>query len=105
MSRLRIRFNTHLKGGGVITFVGDRAYQAVHWETLAYDVFTDAYWPPIGTLGQERTKTGKSFLSTNTYLAPTRQPKIRWGTGYRWGEKIWAEDWIVNDHIRVKWNN
>jgi hypothetical protein len=105
MSRLRIRFNTYLNGGGVITFVGDRANQAVHWEALVYDPFTEAYWPPIGTLGKERTHTDKTLLSVNTYLAPTRQPHIRWGTGYRWGEKVWGEDWFVSDHINVYWND
>lgn len=105
MANLLARFVTYLKGGGVLTFVGTRVNQAVYWEALAYDPFTDMYWPPAGALQTAYTKTDKSYLSTNVYTAPTSVPKIRWGTGYRWGEKKWGDSWDVSDHIRVKWND
>jgi len=105
MSNLLVRFVTFIKGGGVLTFVGTRNNQAVHWEALVYDPFKDSYWPPVGGLAQPRTHTDKTNLTTNVYTAPKSHPLHRWGTGYKWGEKKWAEEWDVSDHIRVKWND
>lgn len=105
MSRILVRFVTYIKAGGVLTFVGTRVNQAVHWAALCYDTIKDAYWPSVGVLNAPRTKTDKSSLSTNVYYAPTRQPLHRWGTGYLWGEKKWAEEWDVSDHVRVNWND
>ena len=105
MSNLIVRFVTYIKGGGVLTFVGSRIFQGVYWEALVYDPVKDSYWPGVGSLQKDRTYTDKSSLSTNVYTAPTKHPIHRWGTGYKWGEKKWAEEWDVNDHVRVKWNN
>lgn len=106
MSRILIRFVTYIKGGGVITFVGTRVNQAVHWVIQCFDPLTGYWWPSVGTLGRERTRTDKTMLSVNTYLAPTRQPRIRWGTLKLWGDgHIWAEDWYVNDHVTTIWTD
>ena len=105
MSNLLVRFVTYIRGGGLITFVGTRVNQAVYWSALCYDPETDYWWPPIGQLLRERTKTDKTMLTINGYKAPERQPHIRWGTMRLWGEHIWAEEWFVNDHVTAKWSD
>jgi len=70
MSRLKAPFVAYFKGAGVITFVGDRANQAVFWSLRSYNPETQEYGSPVGSLLYDRTKTDQTFLSTNVYTCP-----------------------------------
>lgn len=70
MSRLKIHFTPRIKGTGVITFVGNRENQAVHWSLRGYNPDTQEIVDPVGTLSHARTKTDKTYCSTNVYICP-----------------------------------
>jgi len=91
--RLKTPFRTRVKGGGVLTFAGTAAKQAVYWFLAAIDP-REGYgpWPSVGGLRRPRYR-----VST-----------VRYGTGFRYGEGIpydgmvrWYSDAEVDDHITM----
>lgn len=86
MARLIVRFQPRVGIGGVITWQGDRANQAVFWELKSVNIITGVEGAPYGSLLYDRTHTDKSYLCTNIYTAPDVAPpdnvydkvKVRW---------------------------
>lgn len=83
--RLKVPFRAHVKGGGVLTFIGTAEDQAVYWSLLAFDPATGLSWGPVGELRKAVTFTDKSNRATNIYMAPDHAPVIRYGMGYKFG--------------------
>jgi hypothetical protein len=85
--KLLAPFQPRVKGGGVITVVGDCPDQALYWELVSFDRETGLEGPPLGSLRWDHTRTDQAGLSVNVYLAPTDpalagkmdRVKVRWG--------------------------
>jgi hypothetical protein len=85
--KLLAPFQPRVKGGGVITVVGDSPDQALYWELVSFDPATGLEGPPLGSLRWDHTRTDQAKLSLNIYLAPTDpalagkvdRVKVRWG--------------------------
>jgi hypothetical protein len=71
MTHLLVRFQPRVKYGGLVTFKGTRANQAVYWTLQAWNPETQEFQAPLGSLSYSRTKTDSSSLSVNIYNAPT----------------------------------
>lgn len=74
MGNLLVPFNTYLGSGGVITFRGTRAYQAVFWSLQSYNPDTGVYGAALGSLKYSKTKTDGCYCSVNVYHAPEADP-------------------------------
>lgn len=101
--RLKVPFRAHVKGGGVLTFVGTAENQAVYWSLLALDPATGLYWGPVGSLAKMVTLTDKSRCATNAYLGPDHQPMIRYGMGYKFGDGAkYGQEIDLYDQVTAK---
>lgn len=87
-SHLNINFEARPGYGGVITFSGTRANQAVYWSLLGYNSETQEYGVAYGSLRYSKTRTNFSSQSANIYQAPLEYP----------GENLY-------DVITVRWND
>jgi hypothetical protein len=91
--RLKVPFLTRVKAGGVLTFIGTKAQQAVYWFLEAIDPRPGlGPWPPVGKLQRPRYRIGK----------------IRYGTRFRYfsgvpygGTVCWHPEAEVDDHITL----
>ena len=69
-TRLKVPFIARVKGGGVFTFVGTAAGQAVYWYLDAIDPRPGmGPWPAVGRLQRPRYRIGR----------------VRYGTRFRYG--------------------
>ena len=101
--RLKVPFKTRVKGGGVLTFIGNLAEQAVSWFLDAIDPRPGmGPWPPVGSLRWQRRKTDKAHRATNIYLAPDHPPHIRYGMHYQFGEVKYGKESGLYDRVTVK---
>ncbi|MFA5112615.1 MAG: hypothetical protein WC443_14480 [Desulfobaccales bacterium] len=60
-----------IKGGAVLTAVGDGPDQALYWEVASLDPDTGEEGPGLGSLKWQITRTDASSRSVNLYQAPT----------------------------------
>jgi len=88
MKHLLVRFQPRLKHGGLVTFKGSRANQAVHWTLQAWNPETQEFQAPFGSLLYSITKTDSSSLSVNVYNAPNGilEPDIYDVITVRWND-------------------
>jgi hypothetical protein len=90
--RLKAPFIATVKGGGVFTFVGTAAKQAVYWMLSAIDPRPGmGPWPAVGRLQRPRYRIGK----------------VRYGTRFRYGIAVPYSGIVrwkppeVDDHITL----
>jgi hypothetical protein len=103
VDRLKAPFTARVKGGGVLTYIGTAAAQAVYWMLSAIDPRPGlGPWPPVGTLRWQRRKTDASKRATNIYLGPEHTPQIRVGMHYRVGECVVGQPSGLWDRVTVK---
>jgi hypothetical protein len=102
-SRLKIPFLTRVNGGGVITFIGTKADQAVYWELWGYCFDTDVVCGACGFLKYERTRTDGTGLSANGYIAPKRWPVLRVGLRFKVGEVKVGQEINLWDKLTVRY--
>lgn len=103
MPRLKAPFTPRPRGGGVITFIGTMAEQALYWFLEAIDPRSGmGPWPAAGSLKWQRTKTGKTKRSVNAYTGPPHTPVIRVGMHYKIGEVKVGQPSGLYDRLTVK---
>ena len=67
-----------IKGGAVLTAVGDIPDQALYWEVVGLDPETGEEGPGLGSLQWTVTRTDTSFRSVNLYRAPSDPAYAGW---------------------------
>ena len=60
-----------IKGGAVLSAVGDVPDQALYWELVGLDPETQAEGPGLGSLKWSVTRTDASSRAVNLYQSPT----------------------------------
>ena len=60
-----------IKGGVVLTAVGDAPDQALYWELAGLDPETQGEGPALGSLQWSVTRTDASSRAVNLYQSPT----------------------------------
>ena len=60
-----------IKGGAVLTAIGDVPDQALYWELLGLDPDTGEEIPGLGSLKWRVTRTDASSRAVNLYQSPT----------------------------------
>lgn len=90
--RLKVPFRTRVKGGGVLTFVGTAAKQAVYWFLEAIDPRPGmGPWPAVGRFQRPRYRIGKVRFGT----------RFRYGIGVPYSGVVRWRPPEVDDHITL----
>ena len=91
-TRLKVPFIARVKGGGVFTFVGTAAGQAVYWYLDAIDPRPGmGPWPAVGRLQRPRYRIGVVRYGT----------KFRYGIAVPYGGIVRWKPPEVDDHITL----
>ena len=91
-TRLKVPFTARIKGGGVFTFVGTAAKQAVYWFLEAIDPRPGmGPWPAVGRLQRPRFRVGKVRYGT----------RFRYGIGVPYRGVVRWKPPEVDDHITL----
>jgi len=90
--RLKVPFMTTVKGGGVLTFIGTAAKQAVYWFLEALDPRPGmGPWPAVGRLQRPRFRISRIRYGI----------RFRYRTGIPYGAAVRWKSNDVDDHITM----